>query len=42
MDLYGKSADKGAGHRARFERLMAEQTLIGEVRGKGLMVGVAG
>jgi 4-aminobutyrate aminotransferase/(S)-3-amino-2-methylpropionate transaminase len=34
------SAKKGADLKARFENLMMEQTLIGDVRGKGLMIGV--
>jgi len=40
VDLCRQSADKGAALKARFEGLMAELTLIGDVRGKGLMVGV--
>jgi 4-aminobutyrate aminotransferase-like enzyme len=40
VDLCRQSADKGAALKAHFEGLMAEQTLIGEVRGEGLMVGV--
>jgi 4-aminobutyrate aminotransferase/(S)-3-amino-2-methylpropionate transaminase len=34
------SAKKGADLKARFENLMMEQALIGDVRGKGLMIGV--
>ena len=40
LNLRERSADKGAALKARLEGLMTEQTLIGEVRGRGLMVGV--
>jgi 4-aminobutyrate aminotransferase / (S)-3-amino-2-methylpropionate transaminase / 5-aminovalerate transaminase len=38
--LVQQSATKGGALKARFEGLMKEQPLIGEVRGKGLMIGV--
>ena len=38
--LVEQSAKKGAALKARFEGLMREHQLIGEVRGKGLMIGV--
>ena len=38
--VIAESARKGAVLKARFEELMRTQPLIGEVRGKGLMIGV--
>jgi 4-aminobutyrate aminotransferase / (S)-3-amino-2-methylpropionate transaminase / 5-aminovalerate transaminase len=38
--LVQQSATKGAALKARFAELMKEQPLIGEVRGKGLMIGI--
>ena len=40
VGLVQQSATKGAALKARFEDLMKEQPLIGQVRGKGLMIGV--